>query len=1321
MDMQDLRAELNNLMDNVSPLQHIKDNMIANFDELKESLQDPTGKGLENLAHTANRLGHMAEHCITNPSGYLGALSEKLAEHSHSLLDKSDALQKLASGSGSGSGGISALKGSAQKNVGDLKNIANSVKGGNFSEAASNIKQGVGNAAGSISNMAKMAGSAAIGATSDIGGKGGAGHGDQMADDFANEAKKMANDAKNVAKGAVAIGRIAAGDITAAKDLLNPEVIKALLKAAMIAMAIPFIILASIIIFCIVLIKWFASSIAGALLKIFEAFNINDIASSIAGAINPTVYDEWTMDAEYEMIATAFGNDVQEAYDAMMEDINDQIDSYQANTTYNEWEHILEYNKTKGQITYGEIQSGSNVEDPLENGMPMDTAVYIGGYEGSITDSEWGVNGLGSGVDSASKTDSNFNKGLYKKDDPDTYATGKEVFFDSTATRESVEATCGYAAISDMAYIVSGYNVSRYEQPIYESDGSLSLFDVGLKVLAYKIDIARNIFASNVDNTGSLLGGVIQSVLDGIEDCLGVNTYFAYDPDEVKIVSATAKRRVYEYSEKIYTGVKDYKYTYSYSYNYDCQTSLGCSPSCPGHSGSCTASCPSGCTTDHSYTCSGCVYGCSGHSYNNTATRGPSHSDILNGYTHDSSFTTTQADYKPTASSLGIPSYATNVVINDGVKVESGDAYPLNRSEYKEVEKEYISYTLDIPTAPFDCDKLLKAMFEQSPYFRRQVVTSYVTDKDPKVTIKSDDEVIAAYGGYVWRWKYSAKDEDITFTDYTGSSRTQTVAEGDDVPNGIHAMPYRGSDLYYLYECTGHSSGTIVSLGFSDIVSIITETHSFGPDLQCPTCGAKMWETETDEISTDRKSTITGIGKYVLTTTDKLTLEDYTGEQSGGVYAAPSTVVLEQKNSSGVKVTDYYIITVLDRVLSNKDTVMNALENSEAMQAKWASVGNSAGAIYGGTIDYTPLIDYTAGKIMDASKYGSITINDGSYMIGIGNWKDDEAIEIVAKIYMENPSLLTSLCSSNGVTEEEFKSNWTNTTHADASKYKSIVQGLLNSSAGKTVQNEKFNEKVEDLITFWQSKGVSDGCTIVFLTALASYVDDSSKLSTGGGAYGLFRDYIVSPAIAAGVSDSLETAYNGYLSFCSLGSNLGLGNASIKSKMQTLHSTLVADRESGDVPFLFSGELTPENVMPLINNLRLYSTTYHDNIHYSQPKRYGQAGNTTIAQLSDMLLGLQSGSGAAVYCDCSSFAAANYYAFGYSVPITSSAWLSDTRFQARTDWANIVPGDVVRYNGHIEIYVGDGKTIGIGSEKNGVKERGMNIPGTPVQFFRVVQ
>lgn len=74
-------------------------------------------------------------------------------------------------------------------------------------------------------------------------------------------------------------------------------------------------------------------------------------------------------------------------------------------------------------------------------------------------------------------------------------------------------------------------------------------------------------------------------------------------------------------------------------------------------------------------------------------------------------------------------------------------------------------------------------------------------------------------------------------------------------------------------------------------------------------------------------------------------------------------------------------------------------------------------------------------------------------------------------------------------------------------------------------------------------------------------------------------------------------------------------------------------------------------------------------------------------------------------CDCSGFVMKIYEHFGYSLPHGSSALRGCGQDVCGSTWDEnrALPGDVICYNGHVGIYIGDGKMINASNPRDGIK------------------
>lgn len=1140
---------------------------------------------------------------------------------------------------------------------------------------------------------------------------------------------------KTAVKAGAAIAKIAASggtDIKAWVELLKSGILKYI--------GIAILCLLSPIIVIIILIGNIISSVIS---KITEAFTF------------ATVYDSFTMEDQYELLAISFGDEVFRAYESMLEDVNTEIDAYAADSTYNEWEQILIYNKINGRIDYTKIYNTyDSYTSAVEPGMP-DATVYIGGYAGTITDSEWGVNGKGSGVDTASKTNPNYNKGLYKVGDT-IYATGNEPYFDADETRDSIQANAGYAAVSDMAYLVAGYSVSMMEAPIIDLGTKVSSLEAGVTILQYKLDIAVRVFSNTADNNAEKFGGGIWGNILGHVTALGEwgqnklaeifdgeTTFFIYDASLIETITQSKTRTVYEYKEKIYT-IQEKSFTYNISYKYKY---------CDGHPGEHTDECPADCEDLHIYYDSGCQTGTRTTSY----TLEPTVSGVFN---HDTYLSAATYDGYTEPSSDNYKIYALNHATYTGSNVSDktvtsvtvsnyGNEYYVNRSEYVPVTKTYNTYTLDIPMAAFDVDRILKALFETSPYYGE--LTYYYTDQDSTYSYVADetenytptkidgslDPIINKYGKYLGEWKYSYNGADREYTDYDGNTFTQSYTQGQLYDNGIDKQPYFMMDTVYLYDCDC--------------------TINFGVYSQCPNCGApsqrsysiKVENEEGDEIHGEGDRALTYFGtilvqqngyfEYIMnqndtwrtlkqiirqntmiaiTTHDKKVIDDYTGEQVGGSAGNSSggagVVLIDSEGN------EYYPITVLDRVLSLKNSSLQTLENSAYIQSQMASRGltmdgrfshvhtsdcyDSSGNLIcgyssGSSLTTSEMEEYVISLIEEYFDYSTITVlNGGEIAIGIGSWRGEDAEALLQQIINNNPDLYAEACESAGLDELDFSNeNWNKASNSEYMKVRQVILKLL--EAGVSEQNYAFKSKVKTVVNMLIGFHVTDSATLAYLSAVSMWFENPAKIPTAGGAMSMYREYVINAAISAGVDASFETAYSSFTSWIGESGNQFAG-ASLKTKSDNFYNKILQDMANGNLPTLFYGALCSEDIAPIID---LATTMTMDG--YKEKFTYTQAERMGIKDLSEALVTLYETQTGHIKGDCSSFVAALYYIWGYNVPTSSASWSGNTYgYVKRTDTENMIPGDVIVWRnesarkGHVELYIGNGKSVGFGSE-----------------------
>lgn len=68
--------------------------------------------------------------------------------------------------------------------------------------------------------------------------------------------------------------------------------------------------------------------------------------------------------------------------------------------------------------------------------------------------------------------------------------------------------------------------------------------------------------------------------------------------------------------------------------------------------------------------------------------------------------------------------------------------------------------------------------------------------------------------------------------------------------------------------------------------------------------------------------------------------------------------------------------------------------------------------------------------------------------------------------------------------------------------------------------------------------------------------------------------------------------------------------------------------------------------------------------------------------------------------DCSGFIGSICRSFGYKLPRSSSELRSAGR---KVSYSQKQPGDIICYNGHVAMYIGNGKIVHASSRKTGIK------------------
>lgn len=110
-------------------------------------------------------------------------------------------------------------------------------------------------------------------------------------------------------------------------------------------------------------------------------------------------------------------------------------------------------------------------------------------------------------------------------------------------------------------------------------------------------------------------------------------------------------------------------------------------------------------------------------------------------------------------------------------------------------------------------------------------------------------------------------------------------------------------------------------------------------------------------------------------------------------------------------------------------------------------------------------------------------------------------------------------------------------------------------------------------------------------------------------------------------------------------------------------------------------------------------------INTKAPKLTGSTYNKgkTVASFAKRFVGnpyVWGGTNLNTGADCSGFVKSVYKSFGYSLPRSSSSQRSAGR---KVSYSKKQPGDLICYNGHIAIYIGNGKIVHASSKKTGIK------------------
>ena len=124
-----------------------------------------------------------------------------------------------------------------------------------------------------------------------------------------------------------------------------------------------------------------------------------------------------------------------------------------------------------------------------------------------------------------------------------------------------------------------------------------------------------------------------------------------------------------------------------------------------------------------------------------------------------------------------------------------------------------------------------------------------------------------------------------------------------------------------------------------------------------------------------------------------------------------------------------------------------------------------------------------------------------------------------------------------------------------------------------------------------------------------------------------------------------------------------------------------------------------------VGNKTGYALKKYVYISINAPKLRGSTYNKgkTVANFAQRFVGnpyVWGGTNLNTGADCSGFVKSVYKSFGYNLPRSSS---SQRRAGRKVSYSNKQPGDLICYNGHVAIYIGNGKIVHASSRKTGIK------------------
>lgn len=563
-----------------------------------------------------------------------------------------------------------------------------------------------------------------------------------------------------------------------------------------------------------------------------------------------------------------------------------------------------------------------------------------------------------------------------------------------------------------------------------------------------------------------------------------------------------------------------------------------------------------------------------------------------------------------------------------------------NKSTYEDETYSYKYNYLKASSDTFNHSKMMENLFENGSYYDGDLsyysVPSYNDNQGYQVPAELNIPISELYEGVT-----SLSD------DYQSYSH--------DGEYGILDWPYRGSSALTAYEC-----GALGSSSFCDDTdeTNFLKQNKDGTNTACG-CGAASLTFDEDTTITGHAST--GVARSTVT---ELKIVENKVLDANGNPVINADGEYEVESYIGIK-------TVQDKIDEVLEDYQNTLENYDMVQDKSKLTGGSG--MYGGfgynsyyygltdlaifCIELLSSNEGTFGSVNPCDPgYSSSTQNYGSYSLGIFQWNSTRAQSLIKAIYEYDPDETATQwakateSAANPTNYFLMNNNWNHAssshticTHTQSESFRTALSSLLESKAGQYVQNMTAGTEIQGYIDHCVSKGITDPA------AIAWCVDIINQYGQGG--FNNVFGSVITSALASG--GTLDDFYYAYLAS-------GVGTA-YKTRRTNTYQEIKGAAARGELPESY-------DTMSL-------------------------SGNAAVIPIAESFLGnryLWGGKTPPLF-DCSGLVAYCYEQIGKSVPHGSSN--QKNAGVGIATMADALPGDILWFDGHVMLYMGDDKLI----------------------------